>query len=96
MGVTYRYMGISYSLKDDKDTLFFCVPYLLPQTVFIENRTLQTGQDLLSRKSRILILSILEPRGRWYITVNKFNEKVFDVFHGGFVRGNDFHKLPKE
>ena len=23
MGVTYRYMGISYSLKDDKDTLIF-------------------------------------------------------------------------
>ena len=25
MGVTYRYMGISYSLKDDKEALiFFC------------------------------------------------------------------------
>ena len=23
MGVTYRYMGISYSLKDDKETLIF-------------------------------------------------------------------------
>ena len=28
MGVTYRYMGISYSLKDDKETLIFFIVFL--------------------------------------------------------------------
>ncbi len=33
MGVTYRYMGNSYSLRVDKDAHFsFCVPYNKAQT----------------------------------------------------------------
>ena len=55
MGATYRCMGISHSLKDDKRRSFFC-PLSPLANGFIENRTLQTGQDLLSRKSRTIIL----------------------------------------
>ena len=84
MGVTYRYMGISYSLRGIRKRSYFLLSFIpiRCRRLYREPSLSKRGKSCEAERTGEKSICYQKPMWRWDITANKKNEKSYLCFNG--------------